>query len=50
LICPSAGHNMHMDNPKAFANIIINDLLGGTPEELKSRPVLKAFLYDEVKR
>lgn len=27
-ICPDAGHNLHMDNPEAFSNLIINDLLG----------------------
>ena len=27
-ICPGAGHNMHMDNPNTFADIIIKDLLG----------------------
>ena len=26
-IVPTSDHNMHMDNPLAFANIIINDLL-----------------------
>jgi len=31
-ICPSADHNMHMDNPIAFANIIINDLVEGANE------------------
>ena len=27
-ILPDSDHNMHMDNPEACANIIINDLLG----------------------
>ena len=26
--CPTAGHNMHMDNPIALSNIIKNDILG----------------------
>lgn len=27
-LCPTASHQMHMYNPKAFANLVINDLLG----------------------
>ena len=31
-LVPDSDHNMHMDNPLAFANLIINDLLNiGTP-------------------
>ena len=26
--CQGAGHNMHMDNPREFARIIIKELLG----------------------
>jgi len=26
-LVPDSDHNMHMDNPQAFANIVINDLL-----------------------
>jgi len=33
LICPGAGHNLHMDNPISLSNMIINELLG------ENRPV-----------
>mmetsp|Transcript_24695 Transcript_24695/g.38429 ORF Transcript_24695/g.38429 Transcript_24695/m.38429 type:complete len:139 (+) Transcript_24695:824-1240(+) len=33
LIVPDADHNMHMDNPQALANTVINDLLGFEGEE-----------------
>jgi len=33
LICPGAGHNLHMDNPIGLSNMIINELLG------ENRPV-----------
>ena len=32
--CPGAGHQMHMDNPLGFSNILVNELLG------KDLPVL----------
>ena len=28
VFCPASGHNMHMDNPEAFSNLLINLLLG----------------------
>ena len=28
VICPSAGHQMHMDNHEAFSNILVNEILG----------------------
>jgi len=38
---PDSDHNMHMDNPQALCNAIINELLGG------SLPVLAADEYEE---
>lgn len=32
LICPNSDHNMQMDNPKAFARMIIEDLIPGATE------------------
>ena len=34
IFCPKSGHQMHMDNPIAFTNIIINELVN------KELPVL----------
>ena len=27
-LVPNSGHNMHMDNPQALTNLILNDILG----------------------
>ena len=42
-VCPHADHNMHMDNPLAFANIIINDLIPGA-----ALPVLSPAEYAQL--
>ena len=35
-ICPTSGHNLHMDNPIATTNIIINDIFGEDEEVLQT--------------
>ena len=44
-VCPSADHNMHMDNPIAFANIIINDLIPGADEPILGPQQYEALGY-----
>ena len=41
MMCPTASHQMHMYNPKAFANLVINDLLGTNFPILPSADYLK---------
>ncbi len=42
MMCPTASHQMHMYNPKAFANLVINDLLGTNFPILPSTDYLKS--------
>ena len=44
MLVPKSDHNMHMDNPIAFANLIINDLLYASGEIKEKLPV---FTVDE---
>jgi len=32
LICPNSDHNMQMDNPRAFARMIIEELIPGATD------------------
>ena len=42
MMCTTASHQMHMYNPKAFANLVINDLLGTNFPILPSTDYLKS--------
>ena len=44
-IVPGSDHNMHLDNPYALANTIINDLVEGANE-----PILPPRKYEEIER
>ena len=48
MIVPQSDHNMHMDNPIAFANLMINDILFASGQIKEALPVLNVDQYAEM--
>ena len=44
-VCPDAGHNMHLDNPHALANIILHEIMGDKFCTENRLPILTAKEY-----
>jgi hypothetical protein len=44
-VCPDAGHNMHLDNPHALANILLHEIMGDKYCRENRLPILTAKEY-----